>query len=389
MYHSGAEGTRCHAGPPPAFERTSEIRAGGAPKVTRDAAHEGNRAKASTSDARASSSSFRPPRQAVHPATSAAVARQRERGKRLARERIEALLDPGQRSSSSTGTSPPQPALRDAGAPAVRRRRDHRPRHVNGRRVFVFSQDFTVFGGIAARGVRREDLQGDGPGAAVRRPVVGINDSGGARIQEGVVSLARLRRDLLAQRAGVGRDPADLARHGPVRRRRRLLAGHDRLRPDGQGTSYMFITGPDVVKTVTGEDVTSRSSAAPATHAVEVRRRALRRRRRGSLPRGRARPALVPAGEQLSSRRPGTTPPIRSDREDAELDTLIPDEPNRPYDMQHRDRAVVDDGEFLEVQRALGREHRLRLRAARRPPRRRRRRTSRARWPACSTSTRP
>ena len=74
---------------------------------------------------------------------------------------------------------------------------------IDGRWVCVFSQDFTVFGGVARRGHGREDLQGHGPGAEDGVPCIGINDSGGARIQEGVVALVGLRRDLLAQRPGL------------------------------------------------------------------------------------------------------------------------------------------------------------------------------------------
>ena len=104
-----------------------------------------------------------------------------------------------------------------------------------GRKVFVFSQDFTVFGGSLSRGLRREDLQGDGPGREVGLP--GDRDQRlGRRADPGGRRLARrLRRDLLAQRPGLGRDPADQPGHGPVRRRRRLLAGDHRLRPHGRG----------------------------------------------------------------------------------------------------------------------------------------------------------
>ena len=113
-----------------------------------------------------------------------------------------------------------------------------------GRKVFVFSQDFTVFGGSLSRGVRREGLQGDGPGGQVRLP--GDRDQRlGRRADPGGRRLARrLRRDLLAQRAGVGRRAADLARHGPLRRRRGLLARDHRLRAHGRGPSTCSSRGP-------------------------------------------------------------------------------------------------------------------------------------------------
>ena len=98
-------------------------------------------------------------------------------------------------------------------------------------------------------------------------------------------------------------------------------------------------------------------------------------------------PALVPAPVNNASRRRWEPPPTRPTARTPELDTLIPDEPTKPYDMHDVIAAVVDDGEFLEVQPALGREHRLRLRAAGRPRRSASSATSRGRWPACSTST--
>ena len=116
-----------------------------------------------------------------------------------------------------------------------------------------------------------------------------------------------------------------------------------------EGSSYMFITGPDVVKTVTGEEVSFEELGGAATHAAQLGCRALHRRRRGGVPRGRALSPLVPATEQ---RRPAAVPrrpPIRAGREDAELDTLIPDHPNKPYDMHDVITRVIDDGEFLEV----------------------------------------
>ena len=126
---------------------------------------------------------------------------------------------------------------------------------IDGRKVFVFSQDFTVFGGalgevFGEKIVKVMDLRRD---RGV--PMIGINDCGGARIQEGVVSLAPTAGSS-AQRARLRRDPADRAHHGPVRRRRGVLAPRitDFIVMVDK-TSHMFITGPDVIKTVTGEDV--------------------------------------------------------------------------------------------------------------------------------------
>ena len=104
-----------------------------------------------------------------------------------------------------------------------------------GRKVFVFSQDFTIFGGSLSEVFAEKICKVMDLAVKFGCPVIGINDSGGARIQEGVVSLAGLRGDLLAERADVGRRAADLARDGAVRRRRRLLARDHRLRLHGRG----------------------------------------------------------------------------------------------------------------------------------------------------------
>ena len=165
-------------------------------------------------------------------------------------------------------------------------------------------------------------------------PVIGINDSGGARIQEGVVSLAGLRGDLLAQRAGSGVIPQISLIMGPC-------AGGAVYSPAitdfvlmVEGTSYMFITGPDVVKTVTGEEVTFEELGGALDARGEVGRRASRRRptRR---PRSRTR-ATCSASCRSRTREPTPYDPPADpvDREAPELDALIPDEPTKPYDIK-------------------------------------------------------
>ena len=172
--------------------------------------------------------------EAVHAGSERAVEKQHAKGKMTARERIDALLDEGsfvemdelaRHRSTAFGLEKTRPygdgVVTGYGT-------------VDGRPVCVFAQDFTVFGGVAGRGVRREDRQGDGPGAQDRLPgdrhqrLRRRPDPGGRR-------LARpLRRDLLPQRDGVRRGPADLADHGAVRGRRRLLARDHRLHRDGR-----------------------------------------------------------------------------------------------------------------------------------------------------------
>ena len=289
--------------------------------------------------------------EAAHAGSEKAVARQRERGKLLARERVERLVDPGSFVELDR---------------FVRHRevefgmRDNRPLGdavvtgygtVFGRPVCVFSQDFTVFGGSLSEVFAEKVCKVMDMAVKVGCPVVGINDSGGARIQEGVVSLAGLRRDLLAERPGVGRRARrSRSSSGPC-------AGGAVYSPAitdfvlmAEGTSYMFITGPDVVKTVTGEEVDFEELGGAATHATQVRRRAPRRARRAGRDRRRALPAHASSPRTTSRRRRGPTPPTRSTASRPELDTLIPDAPNKPYDMKRVIDAVVDDGAFLEIQ---------------------------------------
>ena len=171
--------------------------------------------------------------EAAHAGSSAAVERQRERGKLLARERIELLLDPGSFTELDAFVQHRNPNFgmmenRPYGDGVVT---GHGT--VEGRRVFVFSQDFTVFGGSLGEAFAEKICKVMDMALRYGCPIVGINDSGGARIQEGVVSLAGYADIFQRNVAGVRRDPADLADHGPLRRRRGLLARHHRLRDDG------------------------------------------------------------------------------------------------------------------------------------------------------------
>ena len=194
--------------------------------------------------------------EAVHAGSAAAVERQHAKGRQTARERIEMLLDPGsfveldelvRHRSTNFGMQEQRP---------VRRRRGHRHRHdrrPTGRRVQPGRHGVRR---LARRGVRREDRQGHGPRRSRPAcPMIGINDGGGARIQEGVVALGLYGEIFVRNVRSSGVDPADLADHGPVRGRGGVLPRDHRLHVMVDGTSHMFITGPDVIKTVTGEDV--------------------------------------------------------------------------------------------------------------------------------------
>jgi propionyl-CoA carboxylase beta chain len=288
-------------------------------------------------------------RQSLQPGSDRAVERQRARGKLLARERVELLLDPGSFVELDAFVRHRNPnfdmlATRPYGDGVVT---GHGT--IEGRRVFVFSQDFTVFGGslgeaFAAKIVKVMDLA-----LRYRCPIIGINDSGGARIQEGVVSLAGYADIFLRNVQASGVIPQISLVMGPC-------AGGAVYSPAitdfvlmVEGSSHMFITGPEVVRTVTGEDVSFEELGGAAAHATRSGvahftapdERALLEDCRYLL-------SFLPQSNEEGPRyEPPSDDPAR---EDAELDVLVPDEPAKPYDMHEVIRRVVDDGEFLEVQ---------------------------------------
>jgi propionyl-CoA carboxylase beta chain len=220
---------------------------------------------------------------------------------------------------------------------------------VEGRPVYAFAQDFTVFGGSlsetnAAKIVKVMDL-------AVRQgcPVVGLNDSGGARIQEGVMSLGGYADIFLRNTLASGVVPQISAIMGPCAGGAVYSPAITDFTVMVEKTSYMFVTGPDVIRTVTHEEVSKEDLGGAMTHnarsgvahfAVADDREclALIRDLLGFLPSNNL---------DEAPRRESADPP---DREDAALDRLVPDSPNQPYDMLDLVHAVVDDGSFLEVQ---------------------------------------
>jgi acetyl-CoA carboxylase carboxyltransferase component len=286
--------------------------------------------------------------EARHAGTEAAVERQHARGKLTARERIDLLLDPG------TFTELDMFTRHRAHGFGLE---DNRPwgdgvvtGHglVDGRRVFVFSQDFTVFGGslgevFAEKIVKVMDL-------AVRMgcPVIGINDSGGARIQEGVVSLGGYADIFFRNVRASGVVPQISVVMGPC-------AGGAVYSPAitdfifmVRETSHMFITGPEVIKTVTGEDVTMEELGGAQSHAT---RSGVAQFAADSEPE-----CLEMVRELLSfipqnnvdppPHVPTDDPP---DRQEEELATIIPDRPTQPYDMTRVIELIVDDEDFFEV----------------------------------------
>ena len=286
--------------------------------------------------------------EALHAGDERAVARQRERGKLLARERLEKLLDPGSFVELDR---------------YVRHRNPHfgmmdkRPwgdavvtgyGTIFGRKVFVFSQDFTVFGGTLSEAFAEKICKVMDLALKFGCPLIGINDSGGARIQEGVVSLGGYAEIFWRNVQASGVIPQISLVMGPC-------AGGAVYSPAMtdfvlmvKETSYMFITGPEVVKTVTGEEVTFEELGGASTHASKSGVAHFAADDEESCLED-ARYLLSFLPQNNVDPPPYFAPADPPDREDPELDAIVPDEPTKPYDMRDVIARVVDDGEFLEV----------------------------------------
>jgi propionyl-CoA carboxylase beta chain len=220
---------------------------------------------------------------------------------------------------------------------------------VNGRLIFVFSQDFTVFGGSLSEAHAEKICKVMDQAMKVGAPVVGLNDSGGARIQEGVASLGGyaevFQRNVLAS----GVVPQISMIMGPC-------AGGAVYSPAMtdfifmvKDSSYMFVTGPDVVKTVTHETVTQEELGGATTHTTRsgVADLAFENDVDAILELRRFLDFLPSNNRQEPPVRPTKDP---ADRPELSLDTLIPANPNKPYDMTELIRKVVDEGDFFEIQ---------------------------------------
>jgi propionyl-CoA carboxylase beta chain len=276
------------------------------------------------------------------------IARQHEAGKLTARERIEALLDPG--------------SMHELDALVVHRAHDFgmdRQRipgdgvvtahgRVEGRPVFVFAQDFTVFGGSLSETYAEKICKVMDLAMKVGCPIVGLNDSGGARIQEGVVSLAGYADIFLRNTLASGVVPQISAILGPC-------AGGAVYSPAitdfvvmVRDTSYMFITGPDVIRTVTHEEVTKEALGGAMTHATKsgVAHFAAADDR-DALALIRELLSYVPSNNLEDPPSRATDDPV--DRVEESLNSLVPQNPNQPYDIKRAIELVVDDGKFLEV----------------------------------------
>ena len=282
------------------------------------------------------------------------VRRQHEAGKLTARERVELLLDPGSFVEIDALVTH---RCQDFGMEKQRIPGDGVVcgyGTIDGRLVYLFAQDFTVFGGSLSETNARKICKVMDLAVENGAPIIGLNDSGGARIQEGVMSLAGYADIFLRNTLASGVVPQVSAIMGPC-------AGGAVYSPAitdfvfmVEGTSYMFVTGPDVIRTVTHEEVTKEELGGAATHASKS----------GvcHFTVGNDAACLAGIRELLSylpsnnledpPRGPGGDDP---GREDAWLDEVVPADPNRPYDIKKLIGGVVDDGKFLEVHAAYAR----------------------------------
>jgi propionyl-CoA carboxylase beta chain len=290
--------------------------------------------------------------EAVHAGSARAVEKQHAKGKKTARERIDMLLDPGsfteldelaRHRSVNFGIA----ANRPYGDGVVTGYGT-----VDGRPVAVFSQDFTVFGGSLGEVYGEKICKVMDLAAKTGCPVVGINDGGGARIQEGVVALGLFAEIFRRNVQASGVIPQISLILGPAAGGAVYSPAITDFTVMVEATSHMFITGPDVIKTVTGEDIGFEELGGARTHNTKS---------------GNAHylasdeQDAIDYVKQLLSYLPGNNldePPAYADvlnepeptEADAELDTLIPDSDNQPYDMHTVIEHVLDDGEFCEVQ---------------------------------------
>ena len=287
-------------------------------------------------------------RKAEAPGSRRAADRQHERGKLTARERIALLLD--QDSFQETDTF----VRHQARGFGIEKRRPLGDAVVtgygtiDGRTVFVFAEDFTVFGGSLGRAVADKIIKVMDMAMKVGAPVVGLKDSGGARIQEGVRSLDGYGRIFHRNVRASGVIPQISVIMGPC-------AGGAVYSPaitdfvyQVEGTSHMFITGPDVIKAVTGEDVTFEELGGAITHAsTSGVTHFVCGSETEALEEVRYLLSFLPQNNMEPP--PYFTPDDAPDRVDDRLDSIIPDSPNQPYDMVEIIESVVDDGEFYPV----------------------------------------
>ena len=219
---------------------------------------------------------------------------------------------------------------------------------INGRLTYAFAQDFTVFGGSLSRANAAKICKIMDLAMKVGAPIVGLNDSGGARIQEGVASLAGYADIFLRNTLASGVIPQISAILGPCAGGAVYSPAITDFTIMADRISYMFVTGPDVIKTVMHEDVTKEELGGPQTHnSVSGVAHFLARDGGDSLALVRDLLSFMPQNNREDPPRLESDDP--PDRRDPELDTVVPVEPDKPYDIKDIIHRVVDDGYFLEV----------------------------------------
>jgi propionyl-CoA/long-chain acyl-CoA carboxylase carboxyl transferase subunit len=297
---------------------------------------------------------------AIQAGSQRAVERQHAKGKMTARERIDGLLDPG---SFTEFDGLARHRATDFGLAGNRPYGDGVVTGygtIDGRPVCIFSQDFAVFGGALGEVHGEKIVKVMEHALKTGCPMIGINDGGGARIQEGVVALGLFAEIFYRNVISSGVIPQISLIMGPC-------AGGAVYSPAitdfilmVEGTSHMFITGPDVIKTVTGEEVSFEELGGAHAHNVksgvahyqakdeedclEFARQLL-----SYLPSNNLEEPPVLAGAMLAGPSAAADEILQVSDADTELDTLIPDSPRQPYDMHTVIEHVLDDGEFLEI----------------------------------------
>ena len=275
------------------------------------------------------------------------IDQQHARGKLTARERLELLLDAGSFVEldafvTARGTDGDDDAILGDGVVT-----GHGA--IDGRTVFAFSQDFTVFGGSLSEAYAAKVCKVMDLAMKVGAPIIGLNDSGGARIQEGVVSLGGYADIFLRNTLASGVVPQLSVVLGPCAGGAVYSPAITDFTVMVEGTSYMFVTGPGVVKAVTHEEVDAERLGGATTHttrsgvahiAAPDEAAALATTRRIL--------SFLPQNNVGDPPRRGSSDPV--DRRESSLDRVVPDDSSQAYDMHEVIGAVVDDGDFLEIQ---------------------------------------
>lgn len=276
------------------------------------------------------------------------VRKQHEGGKLTARERIAAFLDEGSFEEMDAlmvhRTEGVEKIPGDGVVTGFGR--------VDGRPVAIFAQDFTVFGGSLSEAYAKKICKVMDLAMKVGCPVVGLNDSGGARIQEGVVSLGGYADIFLRNTLASGVIPQISLIMGPCAGGAVYSPAITDFITMVKGTSYMFVTGPDVIKTVTHEEVTKEELGGAHTHAAKSGV--------ASFVCASDLAALAHTRELLSflpsnnlGEAPRKAPRAQMPLENPDLDKVVPDDPSKPYDIRDIIRGVVDDAHFFEVHEAF------------------------------------